>query len=146
MTCIAVTLDEAFTTGELNSTEFKDLNYLSDDEMEALALFIDNVETGKGLVGKNKPSWLDDNLDELPHTSSYKDLNYWHYHSGPDYSGSAAKSLTYDLKLNLNGITSSEVIHYIKDSHDSITIVAFTPEHTPFPRSDDPNNTNPLFE
>ncbi|TOH45880.1 hypothetical protein CGI79_24740, partial [Vibrio parahaemolyticus] len=80
MTGIRVNLAEAFTTGDLDSYNFKDLNYLSDDQEGALALFIDSVEAGSPLTGKNKPSWLNDDLEEIPHTSTYQALNYWHYH------------------------------------------------------------------
>ncbi|EHB5526839.1 hypothetical protein JX085_000929 [Vibrio cholerae] len=146
MTGIRVNLADAFTTGDLDSYNFKDLNYLSDEQEKALASFIDSVEAGNPLVGKNKPSWLNDDLVVLPYTSSYQELNYWHYHCGPSYSGTKVKNLTFDLALNLDGMTSAEVIHYTKEEDGSITIVAFSPEHVPFPSSDDPMQPNPLFD
>ncbi|WP_343289606.1 hypothetical protein AAIA71_09430 [Vibrio harveyi] len=146
MTGIRVNLAEAFTTGNLDSYNFKDLNYLSDDQEGALALFIDSVEAGSPLTGKNKPSWLNDDLEEIPHTSTYQALNYWHYHCGPSYRDTKVKNLTFNLTLNLDGVTSSEVIHYIKEEDGSITVVAFSPEHVPFPLSDHPTQTNPLFD
>ena len=146
MTSIRVNLADAFTIGDLDSYNFKDLNYLSDKQEGALALFIDSVEAGNPLTGKNKPSWLNDALEELPYTSTYQVLNYWHYHCGPSYSNTKVKNLTFDLALNLDGVTSSEVIHYTKENDGSITIVAFSPEHIPFPPSDHPAQLNPLFD
>lgn len=146
MTGIRVNLDDAFTTGDLDSYNFKDLNYLSDEQEGALALFIDSVEAGDPLTGKNKPSWLDDDLEEIPYTSTYQELNYWHYHCGPSYSDTKVKNLTFELALNLDGVTSAEVIHYIKEEDGSITVVAFAPEHVPFPPSDHPTQSNPLFD
>ncbi|PTO72792.1 hypothetical protein [Vibrio splendidus] len=146
MTGIRVNLADAFTTGDLDSYNFKDLNYLSDGQEKALSEFIDSVEAGDPLTGKNKPSWLNDDLEEIPHTSTYQDLNYWHYHCGPNYSDAKVKNLTFDLSLNLDGVTSAEVIHYAKEDDGSITIVAFSPEHVPFPLSDHPTESNPLFD
>ncbi len=143
---IAVTLAVDFEQGDLNTNNFVDIQHMSDAQIEALATFVDSVEAGNPLTGKNKPSWLDDNLDEIPYTETYQYERYWHYHCGPSYSDSKLKSLTYNLNINLNGITSSEVIHYTKDEDGkAITIVAFSPVHTPFPPSDHPDIDNPLF-
>lgn len=138
-------LAEDFSGGNVNTSEFVDLPYMQQGHVVALRDFISKVTKGEPLVGKNKPSWLDDNLDEICHTESYKDNDYWHYHCGPSYSQSAVRSMTYDLGLNLDGLTSAEVIHYQKNSDGSVLVVGFSPNHIPFPPSDAPDYENPLF-
>jgi len=105
-------LADDFSQGSVNTPEFVDLPYMKQEHVVALSNFIGQVAKGQPLVGKNKPSWLGDNLQELPRTQSYKANNYWHYHCGPNYSNSAVKSMTYNLNMNLEGLTSPEVIHY----------------------------------
>lgn len=53
--------------------------------------------------------------------------------------------MTYNLGLNLDGLTSAEVIHYQKNGDGSVLVVGFSPNHVPFPRSDSPHYENPLF-
>lgn len=142
---IIAKLANAFASGSLNEAEFVDLPFMKEEHVKALQKFISRLANGEGLEGKNKPSWLNDNLDEIKNTQSYKDNNYWHYHCGPGYSNSSLKSITYNLNMNLDGMTSPEVIHYQKESDGTILIVGFSPEHIPFPTSDDPNYDNPLF-
>ncbi len=138
-----VRLDVPFQKGTLNEEFFVDLPQMDQTQRGALAKFIQNVTNGAPLPGKNKPSHLNDNLDKIPGTNSYEDGNYWHYHCGPEYGNPSNFAMTFDLGLNLNGSTSAEVIHYIKEEPDSIVIVGYSPKHTPFPNSDDGNN--PLF-
>jgi len=140
-----VELDQSFEDGSLDTRNFKDLSYLTDKELVYLATFMEKVKDGVGLLGKNKPSWLSDEQEELPNTSSYKDGNYWHYHCG-DFGTSKVKSITYNLALNIDGLTSPEVLHYIKEDDNSIVIVGYSPKHKPFPASDHPRYPNPLFE
>ncbi|MDH2997158.1 hypothetical protein A1D22_05660 [Pasteurellaceae bacterium LFhippo2] len=118
--------------------------FLSEEQRQLLFSFAKDVMQDKALMGKNKPSWLNDNLDEIIGAEDYKENSYWHYHCGEFNPNSKIRSLTYQLKLNLDGLTSRAVIHYQKVSEDEITIVAFSPEHIPFPKVDDPDN--PLFE
>ncbi len=138
-------LAEDFSGGSVNTPEFVDLPYMQPVHVVALRDFISKVAKGEPLVGKNKPSWLDDNLNELSNTESYKANDYWHYHCGPSYSQGAVKSMTYNLGLNLDGLTSAEVIHYQKNGDGSVLVVGFSPNHVPFPRSDSPHYENPLF-
>lgn len=139
---IEIIIDPAFQLGSLNEPSFTDLPSMSPEQKTRLADFIQKVANGTPLCGKNKESWLDDQLNELPHTSSYRDGNYWHYHCGP-YPNTVG-SMTFNLERNLYGLTSSEVVHYVKDGKNHITIVGFSPEHIPFPRSD--IGYNPLFD
>lgn len=140
-----VRLDPPFQTGALNEDFFIDLPHMNDEQKKALAKFIEKTTNGDPLPGKNKPSHLDDNLGKIPQTDLYEEGNYWHYHCGPSYSNPTNPSLTFNLGINLNGATSAEVIHYIKskENEDDITIVAYSPKHTPFPNSD--SEDNPLF-
>lgn len=50
--------------------------------------------------------------------------------------------MTYNLSLNLSGLTSAEVIHYQKMDDGTVFVVGFSPKHQPFPAFD---NNNPLF-
>ena len=139
-----VRLDTPFQEGTLDEDFFTDLPQMDQTQKKALAKFIKNVTDGEPLPGKNKPSHLNDNLQKIPGTDAYEEGRYWHYHCGPDYGNSSKFSMTFDLQLNLNGSTSAEVIHYIKEEEaNSILIVGYSPKHTPFPNSDDGNN--PLF-
>jgi hypothetical protein len=146
MANLIVEIDPSFEDGNLNTRFFKDFKYLDESELQALTTFIAHVSCNKPLIGKNKPSWLDDNLNELPYTLSYREGRYWHYHSGPSYTQSKVRALTHQLKANFNGITSPQVIHYIKKTNNIITVVGFSPEHVPFTPSDHPNKEDPLFE
>ncbi|MCU8005505.1 hypothetical protein [Shewanella sp. SM96] len=138
----SIQLDHAFETGDEND-QFQDIPNMNDQALNALASFMQKVVAGEPLPGKNKPSWLNDDLDTIPYTKLYEQYSYWHYHCGPDYPQSNF-SMTHNLSLNLNGATSPAVIHYIKNSHTEITITGYSPVHIPFPVSD--LNTNPLFK
>ena len=48
------------------------------------------------------------------------------------------------LKMNLDGETSGPVIHYQKISDEHIVIIAFSPQHKPFPREWD--KPNPIID
>jgi hypothetical protein len=145
MTKFTVKLDPDFISGSLNTVEFKDVPHLNTEQLQSVADFVDAVSQGAALKGKNKPSWLDDEQNLLPETQSYKEHNFWHYHCGPLYSKVRIKALTYHLGLNIDGMTSSEVIHYTKED-ELVTIYAYSPTHIPFPKSDNPNKKHPLFE
>lgn len=139
-----VTLDPDFIAGTTQNQFFVDLQFLSREQAKALASFIHKVESGHPLPGKNKESWLDDHLNEIPGTEAYRDAQYWHYHCGPTTSDTKNFSMTFELRRNLNGVSSAEVIHYKKyDDEDEVVVLAFSPEHIPFPSTDDP--LNPLF-
>ncbi|EPE4174719.1 hypothetical protein [Yersinia rochesterensis] len=140
-----VKLADDFSFGSQNSPEFVDVPFMAREHLQALALFVHNVTNNIPLKGKNKPSWLNDDQDRLPHTHSYEMGNYWHYHCGPNYSNQKIKSLTYNLSMNLDGLTSPEVIHYQKLDDKNILVVGFSPYHVPFPPSDKPGFSNPLF-
>lgn len=146
MTGRTVVLNEDFEYGTLDNVFFKDLKFLSKEQIASLSVFIDKVSKGQPLVGKNKPSWLSDDGSELPYTETYKYYGYWHYHCGPTYASTLSYSMTHDLRINLNGLTSSEVIHYTREEDGSIVVQAYSPQHTPFPASDHPKHKNPLFD
>jgi hypothetical protein len=139
---LIVSIDDGFRDGDTNDSFFKDLRLLNDQELKALSAFIVGVKEGRPLPGKNKESWLDDSLWEIPGTRDYRDLNYWHYHCGPSYSSRSGYSFTVGLERNIYGLTSPEIIHYQKSGNE-IVIVGFSPKHIPFPRADD--ESNPLF-
>lgn len=136
-----VILSEGFLKGSENTTFFRDFPNCTTEDIKALSNFIEKVKSGEPLPGKNKPSWLDDNQRDIPDTSLYKEYGYWHYHAGLEYPQNKF-SMTHDLKLNLYGATSPNVIHYTNDG-TIVTIEAYSPVHDPFPKSDDHNN--PLF-
>ncbi|MFQ1047124.1 hypothetical protein ACIRXL_12055 [Avibacterium paragallinarum] len=134
-----VELSQQFIKGRLNTPFFKDVPAMSEDELKCLFLFMQDIQQGKRLRGKNKPSWLDDNLNEIPHTEIYQQNNIWHYHCGP-YQPSNKYHPMSALKINLEGETSGPVIHYQKVTEEHIVIIAYSPNHQPFPKeSDIPN-------
>lgn len=137
-----VVLANDFTHGALNEECFVDLPFMEEHHRQALATFIGRVTREEPLPGKNKPSWLNDDQEKLPDTDAYQDGNYWHYHCGPYNDTTRLKSMTYNLSLNLSGLTSAEVIHYQKMDDGTVFVVGFSPKHQPFPASD---NNNPLF-
>lgn len=128
-----VELSQSFIKGNSNTEYFKDIPFMNDNELKTLYDFMRNIEQGMPLRGKNKPSWLDDNsLEDLPNTEIYKQNNCWHYHCGP-YAKSKKFYAVRQLKLNINGETSSAVIHYQKITDTHIFIIAYSPIHIPFP-------------
>lgn len=130
---VAIQMDSKQKKGELNNKWFKDTQFMNLREQEALIDFIDKVIHHQKLNGKNKPSWQNDFGNEIPNTTLYKQLNCWHYHSGPNYRRKKNIVDTIDLAFNPNGDTSAEVIHYQKKGQDVIFIQAFSPQHEPFP-------------
>lgn len=138
-----IKIAEDFRNGSANDDFFIDMPNMSESQLKALAVFIGKVQRREPLSGKNKQSWLDNNYKKLPKTDGYEEGDYWHYHCGPSYSSSSVKGMTYNLNVNLHGVTSSEVIHYQKICDGTVFIVGFSPKHLPFPASDDPKN--PLF-
>ena len=139
-----VRLDTPFEEGTLDEEFFIDLPKMDTEQKKALARFIKKTTSGESLPGKNKPSHLDDNLNKISGTDNYENGGYWHYHCGLNYSPSSQFSMTFDLGTNLNGSTSAEVIHYIKESNNEVLVVGFSPKHIPFPNSD--WDYNPLFD
>lgn len=132
MAKIYVDYSDQFLTGASNTPFCIDFSFLSQEQLKALTLFARSVSDGTPIIGKNKQSWLDDNMRQIPGTSYYEQNNYWHCHIGPSYSNAPIQSLTYDLNVNLLGITSSEVIHYKKKSSNHIIIDAYSSQHVPF--------------
>lgn len=141
-----VILDDAFIDGSTKTDFFVDFKHLNDVQIQSISTFVAKVSNNEPLPGKNKPSWLDDNLQKLPHTDNYEDNNFWHYHCGPNFNTGKSFSMTFNLTTNLNGATSAEVIHYVKVTDDEIQIVGFSPKHQPFPSSDKLEDDNPLFD
>lgn len=131
-----VELSEAFKTGNLNSELFRDIPQMSNAELMQLYQFMSDVANGVALKGKNKPSWKDDNMADLPDTQFYKEAKLWHYHCG-DSSENPNKIYTAVLNLekNLKGQPSAEAIHYQKLSKEHIFIIAYSPKHQPFPKA-----------
>lgn len=142
MSEIIVELSKQFKKGRLNTPFFKDIPCMNDDELNLLFYFMKCVSNGEPLRGKNKPSWQDDDLHDIPNTESYQQNNIWHYHCGP-YAESTIFNPMRDLKINLNGETSGPVIHYQKITDNHILIIAFSPNHEPFPRQWE--QSNPLI-
>lgn len=143
MADMIVELSEEFKKGRLDTPFFKDIQAMDEDELKILFQFIQDISAGKSLRGKNKPSWLNDNLDTLPNTEFYEQHEIWHYHCGP-YPESTRLNQMSHLKFNLNGETSSAVIHYQKVSENHIFILAYSPQHEPFPKESD--IPNPLLQ
>ena len=137
-------LHSAFRDGKLNEKYFVDLPYLKEEQRRALASFLGAITREEPLPGKNKPSWLDDNSIKISGTDAYEDGNYWHYHCGPYPESVKLRSMTFNLGMNVAGLTSAEVIHYQKLNDGTVFVVGFSPTHEPFPKSDAPHY-NPLF-
>lgn len=136
-----VEISPEFEFGKLNSRFFQDFPYFDDLQVELLLDFIQGVREDRLLVGKNKTSWQDNQGREIPHSELYKQGNCWHYHSGP-YASDVPNCYTYQLEWNVHGLTSSAVIHYQKISADEIFLLAYSPNHIPFPKA---FPSNPLF-
>lgn len=136
-------LHPAFQNGTLNEQYFVDLPQLSIEHKEALATFLGKITREEPLPGKNKPSWLSDEEFKIPNTDAYEEGEYWHYHCGP-YGDAKLRSMTFNLEFNARGQASDAVIHYQKLDDGTVLVVGFSPEHDPFPRSDEPHH-NPLF-
>lgn len=136
-----VILSPQFQSGELDEEYFRDLPYFDDLQIEMLLDFIECVEQDLPLKGKNKTSWQDNKGNEIPDAAWYKIHHCWHYHSGP-YRVNNPAIYTCHLEWNIEGLTSSAVIHYQKLSDDEIYILAYSPKHIPFPDVD--MQTNPM--
>ncbi|WP_439291241.1 hypothetical protein [Lonepinella koalarum] len=134
-----VDIAKEFKFGNFNTSAFKDIPFMTDEELALVFQFMQDVEDNKPLRGKNKPSWQDSELNDLPYTNRYRANNLWHYHCG-GYPPSKNFHPTIGLKLNLFGETSDAVIHYQKVAEDHIFIVGYSPKHNPFPKeTDEPN-------
>ena len=75
-----IRISNSFLHGESNTPFAVDGPFLTDDEIKIIQRFLENVANGRALVGKNKPSWVDDNHDKIPGSDNYEQENYWHYH------------------------------------------------------------------
>ena len=139
----SVRISDGFIQGTSNIPFAIDGQHLTDNELEIIQKFLEDVINGRSLVGKNKPSWVDDNYDKIPGSDNYEQENYWHYHCGPSWKDYTFKNHTVDLNFNPSGKHSKECIHYSKFD-DEIVIVGFSRDHIPFLSSD--NGNNPLFE
>ena len=131
-----VEMDEAFLGGSRDNQEFKDWPRLSAEERERVKRFIRAVLKEDLLPGRNKESWLDSTNTPIPGTEDYRRLNIWHYHCGPFAASATGAYFTHNLQRNLRGETSAAVIHYRKVDDDTIIILAFSPNHIPFPQLD----------
>jgi hypothetical protein len=134
----------AFQHGQLNEKRFVDLPHLTVAQRASLSEFLSKITKEEPLPGKNKPSWLTDTEKKIPDTDAYEEGNYWHYHCGP-YGNVKVRTMTFNLAFNARGLTSDAVIHYQKLDDGTVLVVGFSPEHEPFPRSDEPHE-NPLFD
>ncbi len=141
---ITATLSAAFVSGQNNIPFAVDGQNLTQEELRCIKKFEDDLYNDVPLLGKNKPSWVNDNYEKIPGSDNYKDANYWHYHCGPTWRVGTYKGHTVDLAFNPGGMRSNECIHYAKTSDDTITIVGYSRLHIPFPPSD--YGDNPLFE
>lgn len=129
---IEVHIHSSFFYGELNDSEWLDLPFLSDNQLESLATFIERVSKGDLLRGRNKPSYECGQYQDF-----WAEYEAWHYHSGPTMTYENGRQLTSSLSHNENGDTSEEVIHYRKiNSGNAIVIFGYSPKHVPFPRPD----------
>ena len=61
-----------FRTGVSNEPFAVDGPHLTDLELETIQNFMEDVANGRTLVGKNKPSWVDDNYDKIPGSDNYE--------------------------------------------------------------------------
>lgn len=129
-----------FENGFLNEEYFQDLPYFNDFQIDMLLDFVESVEQGLPLKGKNKTSWQDNYQQEIAGSEWYKKDQCWHYHSGP-YQTDEPNCYTINLAWNINGLTSSAVLHYQKLTENDIYILAYSPKHIPFPK---PVENNPI--
>lgn len=109
-----IRISNSFLNGESNTPFAVDGPFLTDDEIKIIQRFLEDVANGRALVGKNKPSWVDDNHDKIPGSDNYEQENYWHYHCGPTWYPNTFKNYTINLNFNPGGMHSNECIHYAK--------------------------------
>ena len=131
-----------FISGNYRGEKFCDFSLLTNDltsncEAGLLTLFVLDVEDGKLLRGKNKPSWTDTNGDEISILIGYKAGGHWHYHIGP-YDPNSTSTQAKIRDLNISGATSAAVIHYRwydPTTKKKLIILSFGPKHRKFPKS-----------
>lgn len=140
---ITATLSGFFREGANNSDFCTDWPFLSESEQKKIAQFVVDLGEGKSLIGKNKPSHVDDNYDKIEGADGYEENGYWHYHSGLSWFPHTFKCYTVRLAFNPGGKASRECIHYYKKGADEIVIVGYSKNHIPFMLADDP--LNPFF-
>ena len=129
-------LADSFRQDTSNDGRFKGFSQLNDEELKLFERFINGFIQDWPLPGRNKESWLDSTNTPIPGTEDYQRLNIWHYHCGPFAASATGAPFTHKLQRNLRGETSAAVIHYRKVDDDTIIILAFSPEHIPFPQLD----------
>ncbi|WP_223878565.1 hypothetical protein [Pectobacterium versatile] len=106
-------------------------------EAALLSLFVLDVEDGKLLRGKNKPSWTDTNGNEISILIGYKSGGHWHYHIGP-YNPNSTPTQAKIRDLNMAGATSAAIIHYRwfdPTAKKKLIILSFGPTHRRFPKT-----------
>lgn len=140
---ITASLSEDFLGGENDTLFLTDFPFLSEEERERIANFVEEVGSGKSVIGKNKPSYWDDDGSKIRGTDLYESYDYWHYHCGKSWLDHTFKCYTVGLKFNPSGKASKECIHYYKISEECIKIVGYSRSHIPFLLSDVSNN--PFF-
>jgi hypothetical protein len=148
----SVKLHNKFVNGKYDKRHWTDYGNLTDAELDALRDFIDGILRKRDLVGCNKASWTDGKNHEI-HAESvapYKEWAAWHYHCGPTYGGKLVQPTEWWLPQNDHGRTSPEIVHYSKKQVQqppgarTITIVAFSRNHVPFPPVD--SDRSPIGE
>jgi hypothetical protein len=140
-TPIKVLFHQDFVTGSSQSAEFVDLGYMKTLDHGILREWFKKVFKQKKLEGLNKPSWIGRTGLEISSAEPYKLKNLWHYHCGvyADQPGDPVAWTNSSLDVNLLGKTSAAVYHYAK-TEGVIIVLAYSPNHKPFPGTDDPNN------
>ncbi|MDP3672044.1 MAG: hypothetical protein Q8R69_20435 [Telluria sp.] len=131
-----------FAEGKKDKPITTDLPHMSDDEIDRLSKWIEDIVAGSSHVGANKPSWIANGVF-VPGTELYRDNNIWHYHCGPylKQPGPPQQFTDNTLSVNNHGKTSGPVYHYAKKA-DSIILIGFSRLHVPFPLAT--SKKNPL--
>ncbi|QFT13416.1 hypothetical protein [Vibrio sp. THAF190c] len=137
----AVLLHKSFFQGMTNNCYFVDYQNLSDEHLDLLMDFVDDVIDGNKLKGRNKPSWHDKDGKDIPKAKAYKQCKVWHYHAGPHADDADYKTLNV-RQPNYEDYTSDAVIHYswLGEQQDKIVILGFSPQHKKFPLPSDKGN------
>ena len=132
-----------FYNGSWRCGKFSDLSKLSVEEAELLYEFAMAVEDGEPVSGKNKESWILDDGSSIPNRAGYKSSLLWHYHLGPYSEKLDPLCCTGVRDRNVNGRRSGPIVHYKwldPSFKKEMLIIAFSPDHVPFPSPQIKNN------
>ena len=136
-----------FKFGNIKTEFFTDYLNLSENEFDLLLDFIEMVQEGDSISGRNIMTGQD--IHGAIISVAYNNCALWHYHVGPYNDPEKFSNCVVAPKkirdLYWVGKTSKAVVHYKwydPSTKKKLVILAFSPKHNPFP--DPKDKSNPL--